>query len=115
MLGGAVPLDIGMLKMGLSELRVAADIDVKLRAIDSFLEDSQVVYEYYIDDPGKAREQLPGLFAHFWRKAKTLLPLDIKGSLLSKPPPTGHAEAHDWPAQQDLPNRMLCMRPACRG
>ena len=42
--------------------------------------------------------------------------LDIKNTLLSKPPQSQYAKAKRWVDLQNLPNPMLCMRPvSCRG
>jgi hypothetical protein len=45
-----------------------------------------------------------------------VIPLDIKVTLLSKPPPSDYAKAESWTDLQKLAKPMLCMRPVkCRG
>ena len=44
-------------------------------------------------------------------ESQTLLSIGIKSIILSKPPPSDYAEAKNWPALQNLPSPMLCMRP----
>jgi hypothetical protein len=45
-----------------------------------------------------------------------LLSIDIKVTLVGKPPPSDYAMARNWADSQKLLNPMLCMRPIeCRG